>query len=449
MNSIILGSVRLWLSFLLLVFITALGPAVKAQTVSVDNGSTATTPDGPKCDDENHADRCFYDDLNLFELTWWERFGSAFEYDFQRVEQPTVLVTGAGAQVPNPEHYLNEHTLKFQFSQLFPPTSTLADSAKSACVLRGYTNFETCVPKKPCPDKKTCASDDDEFWWVLSGGGTWKRMLSGLTFDVDFSERPSLQQGIVVTNQSFWDHYQTTGEIDFDPSQLFLNGTSWGKTFDVFDKKKTLIDRCKGHELKYPAVTTDTVKQCILNLSLPGQITNHHRLGWFAAAIVPTFSFKNVSQFDLLKSGGVLVSSAQLEAAQKQFVVKWSLNRVIPSSASRVALVPTTPQGAGDQPQGQQGARNSQGSLVSDRYQMPSPATKLCVIISGNVRSYINVPPTFTAQSCARFAASTGDQYLLGCVTDEGISVGGSNAPCWKDEADTQISPPAANPLQR
>jgi hypothetical protein len=48
---------------------------------------------------------------------------------------------------------------------------------------------------------------------------------------------------------------------------------------------------------------------------------------------------------------------------------------------------------------------------------------KLCVIISGSVRSYIGVSPHFPATSCGDFAASTGSRYLLGCVTDSGISV--------------------------
>ena len=67
----------------------------------------------------NAEDKPFSYYQNAFENSFMARFGRAFEYDLQRVEQPRAVVTGTNVVVRNPEPYLNEHTLKFQFSELF------------------------------------------------------------------------------------------------------------------------------------------------------------------------------------------------------------------------------------------------------------------------------------------------------------------------------------------
>ena len=143
----------------------------------------------------------------------------------------------------------------------------------------------------------------------------------------------------------------------------------------------------------------------------------------FLAAVVPTVSFKRVSQFDFAKTAGIVP-----ENALNQFVLKWDLKRAIPSAASRAALMPS------------QNAKDSTGQAQA---QQPEGG-RLCVIVSGNVRCYINVPSTFPALSCAAFATSTGARYQLGCVTDKGISLGderplrgvaySSRESCWQTE---------------
>ena len=52
-------------------------------------------------------------------------------------------VTGTGSVVGNPERYLNEHTLKFQFSELFPSSSSFAGQYKAACALAA--NLSECT----------------------------------------------------------------------------------------------------------------------------------------------------------------------------------------------------------------------------------------------------------------------------------------------------------------
>lgn len=95
------SSVRLRLLFFLGIFITAFGSqTVKAQTSPPNQVSNMTTSGGAAASlAADDADAQFQKDLALFEESRRGRFFGAFEYDYQRVEQPTVLVTAAGQQV--------------------------------------------------------------------------------------------------------------------------------------------------------------------------------------------------------------------------------------------------------------------------------------------------------------------------------------------------------------
>lgn len=324
----------------------------------------------------------FEDARTLYEGDLGRRIARGFEYDFQRVEQPTFFVTGTGALAPNPEHYLNEHTLKFQFSEVFPNTATLATVLKNTCSL-----FENA---SDCKEAKGIES-------LARAGGWWRRGLSGVTVTGDLSERAALQQGIVVTNPSFSNHYQLTGGIDFDPTQLFINGTTWTKAIDPFKKTEPF---CRN--------TADKVA-CIRNLSMTrlkaDYGSKHDTATSVLAAVVPTFSLKRVSQFDFVKNGGVLIPAPYLERAQTQLTLKWDLKKALPSTS---AILDASAAKAKPEP-------------VTANAIYP---TRLCVVVSGTVSSIISVAQDFPAKSCAQFAAEQRSAYKLGCVGQKQITEG-------------------------
>ena len=61
----------------------------------------------------------------------------------------------------------------------------------------------------------------------------WKRALSGLWVTAALSERPAVQQGIILPEPSFTGHYGITGQIDFSPANLFITGANWRKAITV------------------------------------------------------------------------------------------------------------------------------------------------------------------------------------------------------------------------
>ncbi len=371
---------------MLLVFGFALGSgtALIAQE-QPSNQMPSPDEDAPKA--ATSTDNAMFEKAReLYERSWKARFSRAFEYDFQRVEQPAYLITGTGTLAPNPEHYLNEHTLKFQFSEVFPSASTLATAFKSACTLAKNAYDCTYQPERA-----------DRVRRIASSGGVWQRGLSGVTLTVNLSERTALQQGIVVANPSFANHYQVTGGVNFDPSQLFLNGTNWSKAAAAFSDAHAVCD-----DRKQDGKDSDRPRNCVADVSRPrlaaGYAESHRLATAFLAAVVPTISFKRVSQFDFVKNGGVLVPAPFLENAQTQLTFKWDLKKAIPSTSMMLDATVATAK--------------------------PPSASRVCIIVNKLGSTAFPVKDDFQASACAEFAKSLPAKYRLACVRDKEITQG-------------------------
>lgn len=364
------------------------------------SGATSNGPTG-QC---NGTASSFEQDMQLFTGDLWARFGRSFEYDFQRVEQPRVFQTSSGTTVPNPEEYLNEHTLTFQFSELFPSSATRFSAFKSA-----YT-FEAATPGATPASVAADFNRPFHLNEIAAAGGWLKRTLSGVTVAMDLSERPALQQGVIVTNTSFSDHYQVTGSFAFDPSQLFISGTNWkilakdpktGLGFSGYPCEFNPKDSRTNAAQADPVMNRPPTRDCIDNLAAPrfrsnrGTALKPSRGIRFLAAVVPTFAFKKVSQFDFLKAGGVLVPSSFLDSSQNQFVFHWDLKRAIASSTSRTDALSAFPDTAPVQPQ------------------------RVCEVIYGSNRNFIPVSDKFTPEACRSFADRNGaSDYALDCLVE-------------------------------
>lgn len=371
--------------------------------------------------------RRFNDYMNLFTHDFAGRFGRSFEYDFQRVEQPRVVQTASGAIVPNPEGYLNEHTLKFQFNELIPSSSTLLNAFSNAC---GLLKMEQ-MSNAECVDSSRMNR-------VAAGRAWWARSLSGITVAVDLSERPALQQGVLLVHPPFTSHYQVSGSFDYDPGQLFLGGSNWKVLASKKDSQEPpppSIEACDFDPKASKATPGESTRnltsiECLRDLASPRLLvqrgTSLRARGGIAilAAVIPSFSFKRVSQFDFLRNGGILVPTTFLESAQNQFTFRWDLKRAIPSPTSR----------------------SDAYSILDSRDKAQKDAvstTRICVLVYGNSKSFIPVSNKFSAVSCWNFAKQNlAKEYRLDCLYAEKIStvsehpVEGAPDPdaggCWK-----------------
>ena len=197
--------------------------------------------------------------------------------------------------------------------------------------------------------------------------------------NIDLSERAALQQGVIVANSSFTNHYQVTGGFDFDPSQFFINGSNWNKTKDATGSLPTgLCQNYKQNEIE--------AIQCVKNLSRSRLLASSRNRPRFDtaifAAVLPTISFKRVSQFDFVKNNGILIPAPFLQNAQTQLTFKWDLKRAIPSSTSRVDAAAVLPK--------------------------PFKETRLCIVANQIGESSITVSDKFAPTACRKFARDSG-----------------------------------------
>lgn len=353
------------------------------------------------------------------------RIARGFEYDFQRVEQPAFVVTGSGSLVHNPEAYLNEHTLKFVFSEVFPNTATLAGAWKNACGLVG----EAAECQELKGEKSNLPGFD--FKSIVTAGGWWHRAAAGLTMNVDLSERAALQQGVLVVNPSFSNHYQVTGGVDFDPSALFLNGSNWSKALDPFKRSAPLCAQKVRAAIQKGEDPYQAKIGCVRDLSLArlrGESDrDRDRATSLLAAVIPAISYKRVSQFDFVKNGGILIPAPYLANAQNQLTLKWDLKKAFPGPTNMLDAAAT------------QEKKDQSGNV--DLHSPAGAGNRLCVIVSGGVSSVIAVSQEFPAGSCKQFAAAQSNaEFRLACVEGKQITQGALHRP-----GDPSVTPDAQN----
>jgi hypothetical protein len=363
------------------------------------------------------------EEVESLQPSWPARFARAFQYTYQFSEQPafTAVALQSSTQIiPNPERYLNQHTLSFKFAELFPTTSS---TSSLASIVAAIYNSDPHKTKKTIQLSGLCPAGNT-IRCLASGGPFWERFLSGVSGDFALSERDEVQQGILLSNLPFSQHYGPAGEIDFDPASLFVTAASWNT---VVTKLKGIAgidgDSCFMKDANAPP----DVKACVDAFAIP-RFTAFRMQGTrarIATAFIPKFQFKVVDQFDFIRNGGVLISEPGLQRSLKNYTFTWDLSHVIPSTADRLAV---------------REAYRSYASHPSD--EDAGKPSKVCVTISGTSRGYVPVGEGFTADGCGRLAAGAGaGSFALACATNSNMMIGDPNNP-----GDTEPLPPESNP---
>jgi hypothetical protein len=429
-----------------LMCLAVIGARAQDPPIKATLGQPAARDKSDKpCGEDKDTIQICKGDLKLLQPDGLERFGRGFQYTFQRSEQPRSVVVGSGSTteiIQNPEHYLNQHSLTFQFSELFPSSSDFA-----TMVTRVYK------------DKLAAAEDKEEFakkkvllkmgcgeyimTCLAAGSSTWKRALSGVKVTGSLSELQGVQLGVLVPEGAFSNHYQRTGEIDFDPTQIFITGTNWKTAMDALTKIIPIDpDKLSESNCFRPAggnVDTDKRKSCLADFALGSRITGSKSRPYLdrtLAALIPTFQFKRISVFDFVKSSGVLIPGPYPETALNNYTATWDLRRLIAVTKARTdadAAIygyenPLSLNGV-NKPSN----TNKQPQIGGD--------PKLCITYSGTAGSSVSVPSTFSADSCYRFAKKiSASRYALACVSSNdvliGTSIDGATAPNDKAKPD-------------
>lgn len=401
-----------------------------------DTSQTTKTLEVVACDNSPLADkdtiRICKEDLKALQPGGLGRFDRGFQYIFQRAEQPRSVVVGSGSAteiVQNPEHYLNQHSLTFDFSEVFPPSSDFGTmvSRVYASKLAALESSGKQV-KKVQLDQALCKDPDSVITCLAEGTKGWKRAVSGLKVTGSLSERQGVQQGVLVPEGSFSNHYQLSGEVDFDPAQMFITGTNWKDAMALLQKAgirpDQLYDDCANLEMdgKAQPVSTMDHRRCVAFYSRSRFAASNppSRRDEILAAFIPKFQFKRMSQFDFVKSSGILIPGPYPESALNSYTVTWDLTRAI--AATKTRLDADTAIDAFKQPR--PGVKAETAADGSNQTQSGGDP-KLCITYSGTSGSSISVPSTFSADSCYRFAKKmSASRYALACVSSNDVIIG-------------------------
>jgi hypothetical protein len=287
------------------------------QTAFPATGSTADIPVPPPAD-VNAARVDANNLINDLHLTKRERVLRLWQYKAEAQEQPKTVVVG-GNQELNPDHVLWRHSLIFKFSEL---------SLSSADLASIYDSYGTYA-KPNGSNGKTSDADNDKYRLDLNQNsdcltkdarsGTdptgrnaiekklipclrrvrpqdffWRGM-DGLTATVSMGQNPRFQQSALLGPGQAEHLY--SGEIDFDPTYLFPNGSDWSNVAKVLGAFKQ--DAWKG-KLGKPCPKAD-LDDCFNALLFPKSPTLRYKV---LSAVIPTFTFKEQTQFDFIKNIG-------------------------------------------------------------------------------------------------------------------------------------------------
>jgi hypothetical protein len=381
----------------------------KADKTSLRTGllSTALSAGGPKSElrsttdpraatNDNKTEQRHItindDDLRKFQPNKAGRLGRAIQYKLELVEQTrSVLAVLPGTTTPmfieNPERFLQSHSLTFKVSELFPSSTDLVSMVK-----RAYGDKQSKDPVelniKLCGGK-VAIRGKDAITCLTKAGSWWRRTLVALSGTFAWSERPAVQQGIVVAQETFTKHYGPSGQIDFDPAQLFITATNWKKTIDDV---KGVFTKDEIQDARVVALSDDS----------------KHTL-W--EVVLPKIQLKSVSQFDFIKSGVTLIPAPFPQSALTTLSLTWDLTRRIHSTQTRVDAASM---------RADQKDYERQRSAVKT-----SQGAKLCVTISGGSTNLINVPDTFSEGACQNLARDVNaKQYTLACIFSDQIRMG-------------------------
>lgn len=371
------------------------------------------------------------------ELNPRARIARAFQYQLSLAEQFGTISGTNGAFLQAPEHYLVQHSLTFQVSELFLPSS---DFAK---ILKTYYDGLIAPGVPPIPSNSPLVSfahlcpKSSPLQCIADSGGWWKRALSGVMATFSLSERQRVVGGIVVPEGPFPADYDKTGQITFDPAKLFITGSNWSDALSllagmrvgdptankhelkywVADKNGlTLFDRCFGYSGDVVAAKAASKEEPLF----PKNGIVHDCIsafggskgGWvgFLAAAVPKFTFKRSSQFDFVKYAGILIQAPFGERAVNSYTFSWDLTRLIAPTSARLAVMD---------------AMTQPSKVAAAEAKGKTEGSKLCVTISHGQPSFLSVPNSFTDTACREFASNLDNagQYRLGCVLKNGVSL--------------------------
>jgi uncharacterized protein YodC (DUF2158 family) len=321
-------------------------PTASAQIAYTSVSNLA--PPGASNPTAENTDKIKNDDLKNFQPSIKEKLLRSWQYQFQLQEQPAFIVANSGgtsSTLPNPNKWLQEHSITLTLSELFPKVTNLPDLVGAAYDMHQYNNPTNA---KLQLDSDICQSTDKLKCLVRGGdfsvGNFFERLFSGASVTFSESQRDEFQQGMIVplsTSQGWAFGYV----INFNPASLFVTSANWAKVNAVLSKRHIDLGDLTPEEKNCvmadgPVKDRNAIGECEGLFAKPRLYGSDRQSFWtgVAAVMIPSFKMQALSQFDFLKQGGVLVQSPLLQRTLKNFTFTWDLGRLLPATSDKLAI---------------------------------------------------------------------------------------------------------------
>jgi hypothetical protein len=363
----------------------------------------------------------------------------SWQYQFQLLEQPAFIVATAGgttSTIPNPNKWLQEHSIVLQPAEWFPTGSNFPDLVKAA-----YDRFYPDPKQKPSSPiilGRDICGKRTALECLAGKGNFFGRLFSGANVTLSVAQRDEVQQGVLLPNLPISQGWAWGYDITFKPASLFITGANWNSAVSAMSGRNLQTTAKDSRDLEtkcFSAAPQSSLANCEKEFARPRLNPSIPQEKWtaLAAVIIPTFELKALSQFDFIKQGGVLSQNPLLQRTLKNMTFTWDLQRLIPATNDRIAI------GTGYD-QLLKPSQDSPTAKLSD----DSGASKLCVIYSGQFRSYVGVSSAWTMDSCRNLAANSGpiSGYAAACAQDRVVYIG---TPAASDHFPGDVNKPKPN----
>ena len=267
-----------------------------------------------------------------------ERYFQASPSKVELLQQPkTILVQQGTSSIPvmNPDAFLVRYSVGTTWASVFPSVADIHDQIKS---------FQTAKFKVLGNTELLCGDKADSTKLVdcVMQTGTsnrFVRLAGGFKTQFNYGQSPQIQQNINVGGTpAANENYSLSGEIDFDPKTLFLNGTDWNNAYNsaLAYNDSTLADNALTEFHHRVAVRCKLNKDAnVLTTECIRRVSGLTPKQMAAAVLIPQISASIKNQFDFIKQGGLLVAAPFPTNSLYDITLTVDPSRLFPSAKQR------------------------------------------------------------------------------------------------------------------
>jgi hypothetical protein len=274
------------------------------------------------------------------------------------IQQPRTIVEQQGATtiaVGNPDPLLVRYTQTTTWADVVHSVADIHDQAKAFTdakfqppqegMICNYHVTSPATVTKHVSNSRVANGDGTKRFvdCLLQEGASrrWGRLLGGVKTQVSFGQNPQIQQGFNVSGTTAaTNNYFASGEADFDPKGLFLNGTDWNNAYETakaYDSVTPKIGTGVMDELlsRVESTCSDVAAEKDLRSSVCLRKISGLS-GWHVLAVfLPQASAVIRNQFDYVKAGGILVAAPFPTKSLADVTFTMDLSRIIPTNKQR------------------------------------------------------------------------------------------------------------------